>query len=274
MAQAPVAFDGSIPATYDRLLGPMLFEPYARDIVQRLHLGRTPRVLEIACGTGRVTRHLLASMGGNALLTATDLSPSMLLEARVRIGDDRRVTWQEADAMKLPFEDGAFDAVVCQFGVMFFPDKALGLAEMHRVLAPRGRLAFNTWDSMEQNPYAAVASRAVKEFFPFDPPTFFDIPFGMHDVTALEALTTDAGFTKVQVTTRADVMKCARTLDAATGFVRGNPMINALKERGVADVDAIIRAVEAAFRREFGDSPMRSTMQAHVVTAHKAALPG
>ena len=265
------AFDGSIPSLYDRLLGPMIFEPYARDMATRVPLTGGTRVLEVACGTGRVTRHLIAGLTARATLTASDLSAAMLAEARVQLGNDPRVTWQEADAMALPFADGSFDSVVCQFGVMFFPDKAKGIRELHRVLAPGGRLAFSTWDSMDANPFAAVISRVVRSFFVEDPPTFYDIPFSMHDRGELEALAVTAGFTNVRVQVRADTAKSPRALDAATGFVRGNPMINALRDRKVADVDHIVHAVAGAFREEFGDGPMRASMQALIVTGRRSA---
>ncbi|MBI3789862.1 MAG: methyltransferase domain-containing protein [Gemmatimonadetes bacterium] len=269
MSDQPIGFDGEIPRIYDRCLGPFIFEPNAADVPPRLPLAPGARVLEIACGTGRVTQHLLAALPEGATLVATDLSAAMLAVAQERLGADLRVTWQEADALALPFAEGSFDAVVCQFGVMFFPDKLAGLREMHRVLTPGGRVLFSTWDAMAENPYAAECERVVVARYPDDPPTFFQVPFGMHDRAMLAQLTSDAGFIDVRVAARADVAESPRALDAATGFVRGNAVGTFLRGKG-ADLDAIAEEVAAAFRAKFGDAPMRAPMQALFVTGRRA----
>ena len=270
MSDESIAFDGSIPAVYDRCLGPFIFEPYARELPARLALAPGARVLELACGSGRVTRHLLAALPEGATLMATDVSTAMLSQAQQALGADLRVSWREADATALPFANGSFDAVACQFGLMFFPDKALGLREMHRVLAPGGRMAVSVWDSREENPFAAESTRVVHQFFPVDPPAFYDIPFAMYDRPALKALAEGAGFTEVRVTALPMVGESATALDAATGFVRGNPLVTALAERG-ADPEAIVTAMAAKFREKFGDHPMRSPMQAIMITGRRAA---
>ena len=268
MTQPPIAFEGSIPAIYDRCLGPFIFEPYARDLPARLALVPGARVLELACGSGRLTRHLLAALPEGATLTATDLSAGMLAQAQLALGADLRVSWRETDATALPFANGSFDAVACQFGLMFFPDKALGLHEMHRVLAPGGRLAVSVWDSRDANPFAAESTRVVNRFFPDDPPAFYDVPFGMHDRAALTALAEGAGFTDVRVTALPMAGESATALDAATGFVRGSPLVTALEERGT-DPEAIVTMMAAAFRERFGDRPMQSPMQALIVTGRR-----
>jgi len=120
--QAPV-FAGSIPEIYDQYLVPLIFEPYAIDLAQRLVSLPLTNVLELACGTGAVTRRLALSLPHSVFIVATDLSQPML-ERAGSIGTSRAVEWRQADAMHLPFDKASFDAVVCQFGVMFFPDRA------------------------------------------------------------------------------------------------------------------------------------------------------
>jgi SAM-dependent methyltransferase len=122
MTKVDTVFAGSIPAIYDNYLGPLIFEPYAQDLANRLSALHPERVLETAAGTGIVTRALLRSLSGGAGIVATDLNQPMLDHAAKQVSSSR-LSWQKADAQALPFPDATFDAVVCQFGVMFFPDK-------------------------------------------------------------------------------------------------------------------------------------------------------
>src|SRR5712671_526078 len=141
-------FTASIPENYDRYLGPVIFDPYARDLAQRLGRPGPKRVLVTACGSGIVTRRLLEALAPDAALVATDLNADMLDHARAAIGEDSRLSWEVADMCDLNFESGSFDAVVCQFGVMFAPDKAAAFREAQRVLMTGGRFLFNVWDAI------------------------------------------------------------------------------------------------------------------------------
>src|SRR5688572_3462352 len=130
-------FAGSIPEIYDEYLVPLIFEPYAEDLAARLISRPVANVLELAAGTGVVTRRLAAVLRGDVSIVATDLNQPMLDRA-ARTGTARPVDWRQADALQLPFADASFDAVICQFGVMFFPDKVRAFAEARRVLRPGG----------------------------------------------------------------------------------------------------------------------------------------
>lgn len=258
------SFVGSIPERYDRHLGPVLFEPYARDLARRVPAGAR-RGLEIAAGTGRVTRHLVAALPADGELVATDLNEPMLAEAQ-RWVRDPRVRWQVADAQALPLPAATFDVVACQFGLMFVPDKPAAAREMRRVLRPGGVALVSTWDRLEANPATAVLHRLACAEVPADPPQFMTVPFSMFDVAALRALFLDAGFADVEVETVAAVGDAASATDLAIGFVRGNPLWNQLVERGV-DAAAFEAKVTAALADAFGDAPCRSALSAHVVTA-------
>jgi ubiquinone/menaquinone biosynthesis C-methylase UbiE len=258
-------FVGSIPAIYDRFMGPTLFEPYAQEMAARLPAGAT-RVLEIACGTGRVTRHLLGKLpADNCMLVATDLNEPMIEEAKKTIVDPR-LTWRAADAQALPFPDAAFDAIVCQFGLMFVPDKLLAMREMKRVLAPGGTLLLAVWDSLANNPASQRLHQLAFSTMVDNPPTFMALPFSMHDARALDALAAEARFSSHKVDTVAKEGVAATANDLATGFVRGNPLYLQLMERSI-DADAFQAQVAATLAAEFGDSPCKSPMSAHVLTA-------
>jgi ubiquinone/menaquinone biosynthesis C-methylase UbiE len=264
MTSSTTAFIGSIPELYDRYLGPVLFEPYAIEVARRLPPNAT-RVLEVAAGTGRVSRHLLAAMSPAATLVATDLNDAMLVRA-AQLVSDPRVTWRTADAQALPLGDGEVDVVVCQFGLMFVPDKPLALREMRRVLRAGGRLLLATWDRVERNDATTVLQELAVAAFPDDPPQFMLTPFSMPDPDVLRTLVADAGFSTVEVETVQRTGRSESAASLATGFVRGNPLWNQLVERGV-DGPAFEAAVTAALVARFGDRPCDSPLSAHVVTA-------
>lgn len=269
MADQNVQFTGSVPAAYDRYLGPMLFEPYAADLVGRLQLSTAANVLELAAGSGILTARLRRALPATAALTATDLNAAMLAYARAKM-PDAAITWQPADARELPFPDGAFDLVACQFGFMFVPDKLRAYREARRVLRPGGELAFSVWCSLAGNPVGRIARDTIAEFFASDPPTFYDVPFGFHDVSLIVGVLHAAGFevaSQERVTLEA---RSASAGDAARGLVTGNPVVLAIEERATAPVDDIVGAVAARLAAAGGAAPLRLPMSALVFRARKA----
>ena len=254
-------FAGDVPATYDRYMGPIFFEPYAVDLAARLPRAPELRVLELACGTGIVTRHLR----GHRLL-ATDLNPPMIERAAAKLPD---VEFRQADAMHLPFDDASFDAIVCQFGVMFFPDKRAAFGEAHRVLGPGGMFVFSVWGSLDDNQLTKVAGDTVAGFFPENPTDFYDTPFGDYDREEIAAALASAGFADTKIETVAKPSGEAPAHDAAVALVAGTPIVGQILARG-GDVARIVDEVAKAIRERFGE-PVRSTMTALVCTAAKRA---
>jgi len=257
----PTAFLGSIPELYDRHLGPVFFEPYAIDLARRIPAS-AQRVLEVASGTGRVTRHLAARPGE---LVATDLNEAMLVRAR-GVVTDPRIEWRVADMQALPFADGSFDAVVCQFGLMFVPDQLLALREMRRVVRPGGVVIVSTWNELAKNGAAQVAHEQALATFPTDPPAFYLTPFSLFDRGAVCALFEAAGFAETRVETIDTTGSAVSAADLAIGLVEGNPIAIQLTERGV-DVAGYRDRVAAALVTRFGDLPCRAPLSAHVFEA-------
>ncbi|HZN40719.1 MAG TPA: methyltransferase domain-containing protein [Planctomycetota bacterium] len=263
------AFTGSVPPIYDRHLGPVIFAPYADDLASRLRLGAKARVLEVACGTGIVTSRLLARLGSAGRLVATDLNQGMLDHARSRFPNDPRLELRVADAQQLPFPDVSFDHYVCQFGIMFFPDKVAALREAARVLAKGGEVLVNTWGTLEQNSFARIGHTTIARFFAKDPPTFYLTPFGWHDQDAIRAAFHAAGFASVQIDVVDKPATAVSAADFAIGIVRGNPIAVAIQERLGDAHERVIAAVASDLAREGGDRPWRGQLRALVVRAVK-----
>src|SRR5262249_53887641 len=200
MAEQHAAFVGTIPPNYDRHLGPLLFHPYPHDPPPRLPASRGMRGLGVACGPGIVTERLGRRLAGQGTLVATDLNEAMMAYGRTRIADNPGLEWRQADGMSLPFPDRSFDAVVCEFGLMFFPDKAKGVQEAFRALKPGALYLFNVWDRIEPHPAARITHEPLRAFFPADPPQFYQTPFNLHDTSVVRSLLEAAGFVDVDCT--------------------------------------------------------------------------
>lgn len=262
MTATDALFAGAIPTLYHEWLGPLLFEPFAWDLAERAGALAPKRILETAAGTGIVTGALLRKAPG-AEIVATDLNQAMLDVAAARL-DSWRIAFQAADAQSLPFEDASFDAVVCQFGVMFFPDRTAAYREARRVLKPGGRFLFNVWDRLDRNPVSAAVAGAVAALFPDDPPSFLDrVPFGYHDRTRIEADLREAGFGEIASDT-VEKTSIVAARDAATGLCQGSPLRAEIEARAPSGLPAATDAAAAALVRFDG---REATMSAHVFSA-------
>ena len=265
MSSSASEFSGSVPAFYDRYLGPVLFEPYAADLVSRLPTGDGLRVLEIACGTGILTRRLRGALPDSAIVVATDLNEPMTVHARAAVPAPG-IIWKQANAQALAFDDGVFDVVVCQFGFMFLPDKVQGFREARRVLCSNGVLLASVWHSMEANPAIGAIHAMLARLFPADPPRFIETPYGYHDAERIRADMAEAGWNDVQLE---DVWLQGlgpSAADFAAGFTLGTPLAHELAERG-ADVDAVTRALTDAVIPVGGEQPFKATLAATLISA-------
>jgi len=267
-------FAGSIPKFYEEYLVPLIFEPYAGDLASRLasrqSTRKLSRVLEIAAGTGVVTRHLASKLPADVSIVATDLNQPML-DTAADMGTSRPVEWRPADAMQLPFSAGEFDAVVCQFGVMFFPDKAKAFSEARRVLRPGGVLLFNVWDRIEENEFADAVTTALESLFPDDPPRFLArTPHGYHDVAAVARDLRGGGFASPpQVDTVAARSKAASPRIPALAYCQGTPLRSEIEARDKTRLDEATDVAAAAVARRFGSGAVDSKIQAHVVAIER-----
>jgi SAM-dependent methyltransferase len=263
-------FAGSIPALYDKYMVPLIFEPYAADLARRLSVTPPARLLEIAAGTGVVTRALAAALPPSTAIVATDLNQAMLDHAAT-VGTPRAVQWRQADAMQLPFADGEFDAVVCQFGAMFFPDKGKAFAQARRVLKPGGLFVFNVWDRIEENEFADVVTQALASIFPQDPPRFMArTPHGYHERAAIERDLQAGGFTApAQIDTLAARSIAQAPRIPALAYCQGTPLRSEIEARNPAGLADATDVATALLTQRFGSGRVDAKIQAHVVTVRR-----
>ena len=259
-------FTGSIPNLYEQHLVPLIFEPYSAHLANQLAERSPGRVLEIAAGTGVATRSLASLLPENVSIVATDLNQPMLDQAAA-IGTKRPVEWRQADAMQLPFPDGMFDAVVCQFGAMFFPDKSKAFAEARRVLRLGGVLMFSVWDRIEENEFADTVTQALASMFPQDPPRFLArTPHGYHDRPSIARDLANGGFTAPpRISTVAARSHATSSRDPAIAYCHGTPLRNEIEAHDASRLGEATDVAAAAIARKFGRGTVEGKIQAHMI---------
>jgi len=268
MTATDSVFVGSIPALYEKFMVPMIFEPYAREIAERLRKLDPKDVLEVAAGTGVLTRAMASTLDPEVRITASDLNQPMLDTAMEKQGSDSRIAWKQANGLALPFADQSFDAVVCQFGVMFFPDKVKGYSEALRVLRPGGHYIFAVWDWIESNEFVSVINQALTEMFPADPPRFMErMPHGYWNFETIGEQLKAADFSAVRFETVDHISHAASALDAATGYCQGSPLGNEIEPRAPGQLAAVTKTVSEALEKRFGQGAIQGKIRAHIITA-------
>lgn len=269
MPESSASFTGDIPSHYDSGLGPVIFYNYADELAARCRSLAPQDVLELAAGTGIVSQRLRRRLAPETKLTVTDLNEPMLELAKAKLADTANVTIQPADAMALPFDDGSFDLIACQFGVMFFPDKPASFREAARVLKPGGHYVFSVWSPLEKNPFAETADAVAAQFFPDDPPGFYKVPFHYGDPQAVKR---DLGG-DVWTGISHETVRQNRTIEDpekfAEALVYGNPLVDEIRARGGVDPDEVASAILDALRARFGPTPLRMPLEALVFTCRR-----
>ncbi|MGN6551637.1 MAG: methyltransferase domain-containing protein [Pararhizobium sp.] len=268
MLETDKVFSGSVPENYDRYMVPLIFEPYAADLAHRAASLSPGSVLEVAAGTGVVTRALAPKLAAGARYTVTDLNRPMLDYAASRQPPDSRITWQQADALALPFGDAIFDLVCCQFGAMFFPDRRAAYGQARRVLKPGGHLLFSVWDRIEENVFADDVTNALARLFPDDPPRFLArTPHGYHDTALIRRELEDAGFSGVGIETRAEVSRASSPRVPAVAYCRGTLLRNEIEARDAGKLETATDCAAAAIAERHGSGAVAAKIQAHVIIA-------
>ncbi len=263
-------FTGSIPQLYDEYMVPLIFEPYAADLASRVAMLRPTCLLEIAAGTGVVTRQLVNALAPEVRIVATDLNQAMIDRATA-VGTSRPVEWRQADAMQLPFPDESFDVVVCQFGAMFFPDKPKAFSEAKRVLRPGGTFIFNVWDTIDQNEFAEAVTFALQQMFPDDPPRFMvRTPHGYSDTEVIAQHLAEGGFARQpSVTTLEARSRAASAGIPAIAYCQGTLLRGEIEARIASKLIDATNAAQSEIAKRFGHGAVDGKIQAHIVIVER-----
>jgi ubiquinone/menaquinone biosynthesis C-methylase UbiE len=270
MSDADKAFAGSIPEFYDTYMVPLIFEAYAEDMAARVASIAPRSVLETAAGSGVVPRSLIKRLHPGDRYVVTDLNQSMLDHAARRQTPDKRIEWRQADALDLPFEDDSFDAVVCQFGAMFFPDRIKGYSEARRVLRKGGSFFFNVWDKIENNEFADVVTDAAGKMFPDDPPQFLArTPHGYFKHDLISEDLSRAGFSEFAIVTKEESSRAPSARQVAVAYCQGTPLRNEIEARDRGSLQHVVDSATAALEARFGMGAVAARICAHVVTSSK-----
>lgn len=268
MSGADKIFSGSIPDVYDEYLVPLIFEEFASDLASRTAAGNPERILETAAGSGVVTRALAPLLSRTARYTVTDLNQPMLDRAASQQVPDDRIVWQQADAQDLPYGDESFDAVCCQFGVMFYPDKFTSYQQAHRILRSGGKFVFNVWDHIDHNEFAKSVTEALAEVFPNDPPQFMArTPHGYHDIDAIASTLRQAGFSSVDISQKTALSTARNPLDPAIAYCQGTPLRNEILARNPEGLEAATRYAGDRIAEVWGTGEVSAKIQGFVFKA-------
>lgn len=268
MIETASQFVGSIPEYYDRGLASNVFDDFARDLVRRVDTFGAASVLELAAGTGIVSRRLRDALPIAVRLVLTDLNASMLEIARQKFRDGETVEFKTADALELPFAEAEFDLIVCQLGVMFFPDKVAAFREALRVVSPNGRYVFNTMGPLAANPFTQCAFDAVARFFPDKPPNFYKTPHSYSDPEVVTADLQAAGWANVRYEIIALQKAISDLPGLAKGLVLGNPVIHEIRQQGI-DANDVVNSVISELEGHFGPAPFTMPLEANVFAAQR-----
>jgi len=270
MLETDKVFAGSIPESYDRYIVPLIFEAFAADLARRAASLSPRAVLEIAAGTGVVTRALAPKLSRDASYVVTDLNQPMLDYAASRQPPDTRIEWHRADALALPFENASFDLVCCQFGAMFFPDRTSGYREARRVLKPGGHFLFSVWDRIAANPVMAAIVEGLSRRYPQQKSWFLErTPCGYHDEAVIARDLKAAGFPVVRISVVKQFGELASAREAATGFCQGSPLRTEIEALDAVGLEAATRDVAAVIEEKCGKGPTKTPLQALVVETVK-----
>ncbi|WP_290811961.1 class I SAM-dependent methyltransferase [Halovivax sp.] len=262
--------DRNGPEAYERYLVPGMFEPWADRLLDRVDLRASDRLLDVACGTGIVARRGAARMGGEGTVVGIDINEGMLGVAEASAADlAPRIEWRRGDATDLPFADERFDVACCQQALQFVEAPGVALEEMHRVLAPDGRIGVSVWRPIEHNGAYEVLADALARHVGDDAATMMRSPFPAWDADDLRSLVGDAGFDECSITVEVGSMRYPSTAEFVRREAASSPLAESLVAVRAAAQRALVRDVGNALEPYTDDEGIVLPMESYVLTARR-----
>jgi ubiquinone/menaquinone biosynthesis C-methylase UbiE len=255
--------DHDSAAAYERYLVPAIFAPFARSLVELTAPAPGERVLDVACGTGVVARHAAQAVGPHGRVVGVDVNPGMLaVAASLAPGID----WRQADACRLPFDDGVFDVALCEQALMFFPDRAAALGEMRRVLAPGGRVALSVWRGLEHNWFYAAFAAALERHAGAEAAAMMRSPFPDWGAGELRSALEEAGFAEVRIRLEIEAEAWPSPAELLRREAASSPLAGPIGALPAADREALIGDLAHALRDYIDDDRVVFPIETHVAT--------
>jgi SAM-dependent methyltransferase len=251
---------------YEQYLVPTIFGPWAADLVAQAAPQPGERILDAACGTGAVAREAARVIGILATVTGLDLNAGMLNIARAN-DPQELVQWQEGSVQAMPFPDEVFTLVLCQQGIQYFPDRAVALQEMHRVLAARGRLILSVWRSVERSPGFLALGQALARYI--SPEAGVLPPFTLGDGTGLPAEVATAGFHDVTSQTLSRRLRYASPEEFVRTYIISTPLANLLPRVDDTRRTALLQDVSTTLQPYIDDDGLAFPIESQIIIARK-----
>lgn len=259
----------TVAEAYDRYIMTAFGNAWAQDLVDVAAPKAGDRVLDAACGTGAVARCAAPRVGATGQVIGLDRNAAMLTRARAKPqGEGSPIQWREGDATSLPFADASFDLVCCQQGLQFFPDRAAALGEMHRVLAPSGRLALSVWRRLEHQPFYTALTEALERYVSAQAAESLRAAFTLGDAHELHALIAGAGFRDVHVRIHSKLTRYPSVEEYVLGYLSGTPMAQAVARLDDVARSGMLKDISTSLESYVDDDGLAAPWEAHVATAH------
>lgn len=259
---------GDAPLAYDTYIVNVFMQDYSRRLVEAAAVESGERVLDVACGTGVVTRLAANKAGPEGQVIGFDLNAGMLSRASASDENVATIDWREGSVTEMPFADGSFDIMLCQHGLQFFPDKAAALAEMHRVLATGGRLLVSVWRSIDHCPWQSVIADAIERHVGSEPAAQVRSAFSFGDAQQLRQSIDDAGFHAVEIRVEPETIRHASLEEYVPGYISATPVAGAVAGLDAAVQSEIVADVRDALSAHLVGDGLAAPIEAHLAIAY------
>jgi ubiquinone/menaquinone biosynthesis C-methylase UbiE len=264
---------GNAAETYEHSLVPAVFASWAPLVVALADPQPGDSVLDIACGTGVVTRLAAQQVGRTGKVIGLDLNPGMLAFAASLMPSDpptsAPITWLEASATNMPLPDAAYDIAYCQLGLQFFPDRSAAMREMHRVLVSGGRLGLMVWQGIQHTPGFGALAAALARHINSEAAAIMRAPFALAEAEQLHALISAGGFRDITIQSVAGAVRFPSVARFVQDYVRGSPLSGHVAKVSHESREGLVRDVTNALTSYAAGDGLTFPIKAHLASAKK-----